>query len=414
MDAEGILADAEARIGEVRTAQMALRLADAENEPLPSLACRVRLTSHEFKLGSNAFRLTNVKEPDLQAAYRERYAALLNYATLPFYWGNYEPAKDETSEERLGAMAAWCTEHGVATKGHPLAWHEVFPEWAKALPDEEVLARLQRRVREITTRFRGRIDIWDVVNEATVSERFDNAVGRWIKREGAAACVAKALGWARAGNPDATLLYNDFNVSPAFEDVCAALVASEAGMDAIGIQSHMHQGHWPIERAWEVCETYARFGRPLHFTELTIPSGRFKEEGDNDWHRQQTDWVTTPEGEARQLAYGQQLYTVLFSHPAVEAITWWDFSDYGSWQGAPAGMVRKDMTPKPLYEWLVDAFRQRWWTDETRTADETGWAHLAGFFGEYEVTTRADNGRDLRGTFRFARRGEREITVTMA
>ena len=109
-------------------------------------------------------------------------------------------------------------------------------------------------------------------------------------------------------------------------------------------------GQWPLEKAWTVCETYGRFGKPLHFTELTVLSGRLKDPNDNDWHKARTDWPSTPEGEAAQAEYGAKLYTVLFSHPAVEAITWWDFSDYRSWQGAPSGLVREDMTPKPLYD----------------------------------------------------------------
>ncbi|MCD6507549.1 hypothetical protein J7M22_13115 [Candidatus Poribacteria bacterium] len=45
---------------------------------------------------------------------------------------------------------------------------------------------------------------------------------------------------------------------------------------------------------------------------------------------------------------------MLFSHPSVEAITWWDFSDRGAWQGTAAGFLRKDMSPKPAYERLTE------------------------------------------------------------
>ena len=84
----------------------------------------------------------------MQREYAQRYATLLNYATLPFYWGYYEPqAGREAYRERLERMADWCRRSGIVTKGHPLAWHEVFPVWAKAQPDDEVLRRLQERVR---------------------------------------------------------------------------------------------------------------------------------------------------------------------------------------------------------------------------------------------------------------------------
>jgi endo-1,4-beta-xylanase len=286
---------------------------------------------HEFKLGSNAFMLGRIDDAGLQRAYEDRFAALLTFATLPFYWGGYEPRMNERPEDRLDAMAAWCAAKGIVAKGHPLAWHEVFPDWAKDLSDDEALARLQARVRQIVERFAGRIDMWDVVNEATVSHRFENAVGRWMAGEGAAQCVDQALQWAHEANPRAALLYNDFNVSDDFEALVSSLVGKRAPVHTIGIQSHMHKDVWPLEKAWRACESYSRFGMPLHFTELTILSGRLKATEDNDWHKQHDDWISTLEGEARQLEYGSALYTLLFSHPAVEAITCWDFSDRGAW-----------------------------------------------------------------------------------
>ena len=47
--------------------------------------------------------------------------------------------------------------------------------------------------------------------------------------------------------------------------------------DVIGIQSHMHGGYWGAARTWEVCERFARFGKPLHFTETTVVSGPKKD-----------------------------------------------------------------------------------------------------------------------------------------
>jgi hypothetical protein len=141
----------------------------------------------------------------------------------------------------------------------------------------------------------------------------------------------------------------------------------------------MHSGPWPDERVWDVCERFARFGVPLHFTELTILSGREAWDGP-------TPWPSTPEGEARQAREATRIYTHLFSHPAVEAITWWDFSDRGAWKQAPAGLLRQDMTPKPVYDALADLIRHRWWTKEALTTGENGEASFRGFLGDYTVT----------------------------
>jgi GH35 family endo-1,4-beta-xylanase len=372
-------------------------------------------------LGANGFLIRGggVRRPArpsneaLAQQYEQTFARALNYATLPFYWGGYEAAAGQESGDRLRDMATWCRDHGVRTKGHPLAWHEVFPKWAEALPDGDVLRRLRDRIGRIVGEFRGLIDTWDVFNETTVAARFDNAVGRWVKDRGAAECVAEALRLARAANPEAELLYNDFNVSPAFEALVGHLQAGGAPFDAIGIQSHMHKGAWSAEKLWTTCETYARFGLPLHFTETTILSGRLKGDDDNDWHRRHTDWTTTPDGEQRQLEEGRRFYTLLFSHPAVEAVTWWDFSDRNAWQGAPAGLLRNDMSPKPLAEWLGEAFGERWTTRAETRADEAGTACFRGFFGVYTVRAVTENGMSLAGTCAFPRRGQREVEVVL-
>jgi len=412
MNRDEILNGAEARIQEHRTAEARLRFVDKAGKPLANVAAEVSLARHEFKLGANAFRIGAIEDATVQRAYCERFAALLNYATLPFYWGGYEPQKDRTQEARLDTMAAWCRDNRITAKGHPLVWHEVFPKWAEAMPDPEVMKRQEERVKQIVYRFQGRIDVWDVVNEATVSHNHNNAVGRWMKAKGAARCVADALRWADGPNPNTTLLYNDFNVSPDFEKLVQALLDAKAPVKTVGIQSHMHKGTWPIERVWSVCETYARFGLPLHFTEATVLSGELKK--DDDWHKRHDDWHSTPDGEKAQGDYGQQFYTVLFSHPAVEAITWWDFSDNGAWQGAPAGLVRKDMSPKPLYEWLAEAFHKRWATNARATSDAAGAATLRCFFGEHEVRAKLPSGTELKGRFALARRGSRSVEVHLA
>jgi len=416
-DEKQILETAEARIQEHRTGPAEIRVLDAAGRPLANTAVRVRLVRHEFKLGANAFRLGSVVRTGLDAealqSYKDRFAALLNYATLPFYWSYFETVPGQTKEDDVRQMAAWCREHGIEVKGHPLAWHETFPNWAKDLPDDEVRRLQLQRITEIVRSFKGTVDIFDVINEATVSANFDNAIGRWVKERGAANLTADFLKLAHEANPEAQLLYNDFNVSADFEQLVTDLLEQKAPFDVVGIQSHMHKELWPVEKAWAVCDTYARFGKPLHFTELTVLSGRFKAKDDNDWHTIRTDWETTPEGEQRQLEYGRKLYTVLFSHPAVEAITWWDFSDRNSWAGAPAGMLRKDMSPKPLYDWLMEAFHHEWSTDAIVQSDDSGTVRLRAFYGDYELTATDRAGATLQSQVSFAKKGPEKLQAEL-
>lgn len=401
MNVQELLATAESRIEKFRKADVTVRVLDRQGKPVSGAQVEVQQTRHAFLFGCNIFPLFTY-QGEQHERYGKLFSDLLNYATLAFYWGAYEPERGRKRREEQERIARWCQQRGLATKGHPLVWHEVYPRWAPASADE-AKPLLRERVREIVSQFRGLIDRWDVVNEATVSARFPNGVGDWVKRDGAAAVVAECLAWAREANPKAILLYNDYNISPDFERLVEELVKRRAPMDAVGIQSHMHRGEWPLEQAWQVCETYARFGKPLHFTETTVLSGEY------GWERPRP-WPTTPEGEARQADYVEKFYTVLFSHPAVEAITWWDFMD-GGWMGAPAGLVRADLTPKPAYHRLMRLIKGKWWTQTTTRTNARGEASLRGFLGEYQVTVGAPAGRR---TGRFTlQRGKNEWVLRL-
>ena len=414
MTTQEIMASADDRIRQHRTADATLYLADEAGHPIANATVEVELINHEFKFGCTGFLMSGIKDKDVGNVCAERFTDLLNYTTLPFYWGGYETSPGETSEQRLHEMAAKCRAYNLTAKGHPLVWHEVFPEWAEGLSKAEVLKRLEDRVKEIVFRFKGEIDIWDVVNEATVYHEQDNTISRWMGSEGPAQCSEKALRWAHEANPSATLLYNDFNVSDEFEALVETLYEHTAPVNVIGIQSHMHKGRWPLERVWQICETYGRFGWPLHWTEMTVLSGRLKAQDDNEWHKEHTDWKSTPEGEQVQAEYVSQVYTLLYSHPAVEAITWWDFSDYATWQGAPSGLLKADMSPKPLYDRLLHLVKTAWKTDERTASDEAGEARVRCTFGAHRVRATLASGHAVTGEFTLHRGGERNIDVVVA
>lgn len=374
---EEIMEQADERIELHRKSDATIRVTDWDGKPAPGVRVEVEQTRHEFLFGANIFPLFDYKD-DRHELYGRRFTDLLNYATLPFYWGSYEPSQGDKQIAHLTRLAKWCGDHGVTTKGHPLVWHEVYPEWAPSDPDE-ARKLLKARVQEIIPHYAGLIDIWDVVNEATVAVKFDNAVGKWAARDGDAGLVDESLHWAREAGPGACLVYNDYNISSEFEKLAGELVARKSPFDVIGIQSHMFGSIPPHEHYWQACEAYSRFGKPLHFTEITVLSGEL------GWNLP-TPWDTTPEGEARQADYVPTYYKMLFSHPAVEAATWWDLVD-GCWQHAPGGLIRADLSPKPAYEQLMTLIKGEWWTKTDLQTDERGECRFRGIRGDYKVTS---------------------------
>jgi GH35 family endo-1,4-beta-xylanase len=405
-----IFEQADARIERHRTGEALLRLEDPRGEPLPAGGTvRIEQTNHAFLFGSNIYDFGKMRSPAENAAYEDYFAELFNYATLPFYWWAYEQRRGVTNRAKMRRVLKWCRNHEIRTKGHPLAWNLVDPRWLEPMEARKILdAQLLRIRREVET-YAGKIDIWDVVNEAT---NFDRASTRkrgplltaMIEEVGVADYLRASFLEARRANPKAVLIINDYRVDEVFAERVVSKLVDESGnplYDVIGIQSHQHQGAWSIPRIWSACESNARFGKPLHFTETTFVSGaqgrHLKEKGGEEFV-----WASTPEGERRQTEDVVRFYTLLFSHPAVEAITWWDFSDQRAWMGAPAGLLREDMTPKPAYWELRKLIKRKWWTTTESTVQEESLVGFRGFFGEYRVTLKS-NGRRLSGTFSFDR-----------
>jgi GH35 family endo-1,4-beta-xylanase len=396
------------RIQQHRTAAVVLTVQGADGQPLANTPVVVRQTRHKFLFGSNAFGLDPAGTDPPQVAYRQRFAALLNYATLPFYWGSYEPHKGQPNEAKLRRMARWCQDNGITVKGHPLCWHLVSARWITDLAPEEMLAVQRGRIRREVGTFAGLVNVWDVVNEAVSMpdhQRGNPAITGLCRKIGRVELLKETFAAARAADPKAVLALNDFDTSPRYEKLIGDALAAGVPIDVIGIQSHMHAGFRGTRWAWDTCERFGKLGRPLQFTEVTILSAPPKK--GLDFSKYHPNWTGTPEGEKQQAEQVKEFYTILFSHPRVEGITWWDFSDHGAWLGAPAGLLNKDMTPKPAYEALLKLIKGAWWTGEVKaTTDAAGRVNFRGFLGTYTVDTSAG-----RAAFNLDQAGEARVTA---
>jgi GH35 family endo-1,4-beta-xylanase len=415
-----ILNQADARIKKYRMTNATLKVLGPDGKP-PARRTPVSIKQirHKFLFGCNIFKLNRCRTPDDNSAYAEQFAALLNFATLPFYWWNYERQRGRPADARTEEIVNWCKSQNITTKGHPLAWNYAQQRW---LPkDPEAAMKLQMdRIERCARRFKDKVDIWDVVNEATHYDREHcktNAptLTEAISQMGIGAYVRQAFRRARNGNPKATLIINDYRTDPSYAKKVISELVDDNGQplyDVIGIQSHMHSGYWGPKKAWETCERFAKFGKPLHYTETTLVSGLQGWELRKNRKDPNFRWLSTPEGEQRQAKQVAEFYRVLFSHPAVEAITWWDFTDQNAWQRAPAGLIRDDMTPKPAYNELKKLIKGNWWTQTETKINEAGEAQFRGFYGQYEVTAQI-GGQKLTGSFQLDKNQKRALEVRL-
>ncbi|MCL2516376.1 MAG: endo-1,4-beta-xylanase [Microbacteriaceae bacterium] len=401
-----------------RLGDAVVTVTDATGEPLRDAEVTVAQTRHAFGFGNIGFDFIGYangagREGDAELA--EAYTELFNWATLPFYWGRFEPERGRPDTARLRKTAEWFRSQGVALKGHPLVWHTVQPPWLLGLPLDEV-ERLQReRIRRDVADFAGLIDTWDAINEAVIMPVFDNgdnAITPLARARGRIPMIRMAFEEARATNPAATLLINDFDLSSAYECLIEGVLEAGIRIDAIGLQTHMHQGYWGEDTMLAMVDRFARYGLPLHLTENSLVSGHIMPADVVDLNDYRIpSWPSTDEGEARQAAELARHYSSLVGHPAVESITYWGITDAGAWLGAPIGLVRADGSRKPAHAALKALIKGDWWLPRTvlRT-DAEGRFGLRGFAGDYEVGA---TGSSARSAICLSQQQNQSVHLTM-
>ncbi len=315
-----------------------------------------------FLFGCNAFAYRG------DTRYAQYFREVLNFATLPFYLRRLEPEEGRPDYKRIDEILEWCEKVGITPKGHPLWWgHEAgIPNWLKGADWQAAQKHCARVVSRSVERYRGRINIWDIINEA-----HDWANGLNLTQEQEVEITRICADAARQNNPDAKLIVNNccpfgenaaegrVHLGPVYDKVFTPLSYLDAVMEAkvdfdiVGVQIY-----FPARDMFSISkllDEYARFGKPVNITELgvrTIPASRRDEQPTTEWHmpwceKSQADWV-------------EWFYTMCYARPEVTAITWWDFKD-------PAfiptsGFLREDETPRESF-FRLKALEHSWGFD---------------------------------------------------
>ena len=135
-----------------RKAEARLRLLNPDGTPAANCPVRADQVSHQFLFGCGTFdtvALMKTVDEQRKAFLQERmekWLALFNYGTLPFYWGRYEPEEGKTAYPETMAAAKWLRERGVQVKGHPLCWHTAYANWLMQYSNDEILRRQLERM----------------------------------------------------------------------------------------------------------------------------------------------------------------------------------------------------------------------------------------------------------------------------
>lgn len=388
-----LVAAMEKNIEQYRKQEAQIELVDAQGQPIPNAPVEIQQKTHAFLFGCNAFVLGQMGE--LNAKYEQMFSRLFNFATVPFYWEGTEPTQGELRYQE-GSRDIWrrpppdrflpfAKKYGITLKGHPLLWHSLNPPWIPK--DPEKLKKLyQKRFSEIAQRYADSILIWDVVNESLVCRKTyplyspDREYVAWAFQEA-----------QRVFRPENILMINEVqSVSHAgvgeknayFRQV-RGLLDRGIQVEGIGFQFHFFSEQalrphlegkvYQPDQLMKVYESFCQLGLPLYVTEITIPTAM-------------------KNGQEIQAEVLQNLYRLWFSIPRMAGITYWNLADgtaYKSENEGLAGLVDKNLDPKPSYLALERLIHHEWKTRLTATSDKEGKVTFRGFRGKYTIRVKA-------------------------
>lgn len=383
---------------------------------LPRAEIRYRHRKHEFLFGCNAFMHKQFQKEEENLFYEERFLNLFNHAIIPFYWDALEPEPHQyrftAGSSRIDRrpppdiLVDFCEKHGLEAKGHCLSWQGLVPKWLPRDPDK-VATLLEERIAVIAERYGHRIPRWDVCNEILQWNPYLHEVSLPPDH------AERAFRVAAKYFPDtARLIYNegpwvswnDFHgeYTPPYL-LARHLLEHGFHVGGMGLQYHLAfydcsaKGlekliSWGeqmsnVKYLFAHLDQYGKLGIPLNISEITLPS-----------HAELGD------GEEFQRAAAEMLYRIWFSHPATEAIVWWNMVDdtayvqadnFNGQQGEnyyKGGLLRRDFTEKPAWKALDHLINHEWRTAGTLDYNAAKINTFRGFYGSYDIEIRTDAG----------------------
>lgn len=194
-------------------------------------------------------------------------------------WEKVHPKKDQYDFDFADKYVALGEKLGAFTIGHCLVWHQQVPKWVfvddsgESLSKEELIARMEEHIETVVGRYKGKIQGWDVVNEA-FNDDGTWRESNWFKIAGPD-FIKAAFRKAHEVDPEAELYYNDYNVflpakRKAILDFFKEMKAEGIQIDGIGMQGHYLLDSPSIETIEKGVLDIHEAGFKVMFTELDV------------------------------------------------------------------------------------------------------------------------------------------------
>ena len=158
--------------------------------------------------------------------------------------------------------------------GHALVWHNQLADFMKTTGSRsEFKKHVENHINTVVSRYKGKIDAWDVVNEA-FNENGSLRPSVFKKQMGDN-YIEDVFKLAETADPDADLIYNDYNLyKPAKRAGVLKMVKKlqENGtkINAIGVQAHWRLNSPSLMEIEQIILDISDLGVEVMFTELDV------------------------------------------------------------------------------------------------------------------------------------------------
>jgi len=228
---------------------------------------------------------------------------------------------------------------------------------------EELLQRMHDHIMTVVGRYKGKIKVWDVVNEA-IADGGTNILRNspWSQIIGPD-FIAKAFQYAHEADPQAILRYNDYSLeNPAKRHKLITLIkslqAQHVPVMAIGSQTHVSVSSPSFEQEDQALTELETLGLPIHITEFDVNSaqgGQRNTSGDVAANAATTQGGLVSNSDKRLADAYAGLFRAFLKHDKyVKVVTFWGVNDGVSWraQGRPLLFDANDQ-PKPAFDAVI-------------------------------------------------------------
>ncbi len=227
---------------------------------------------------------------------------------------------------------------------------------------EELLERMREHIHTVVGRYKGKIKVWDVVNEA-ISDGGDEVLRKspWSVIIGPD-FIEKAFEFAHEADPDAILRYNDYGLeNPKKRQKLITLIKGlqekKIPVMAIGTQAHLN-----VSVTFDIMDQslaeMKTLGLPIDVTELDVNGAMGGQGGfgaDVAGNAAATDGGLVAEADKKLTEAYTAVFKAFLKHKdAVKVVTFWGPNDANSWRGRARPLLfNGDSKPKPAFDAVI-------------------------------------------------------------